>query len=81
MASPRYEVYTIHTSHFSIDNNGGFGSLEVSCALRRFCDYVVRPSVKYPKSVVSDLLHHSKFAELLIGLQNVFQITQVRTQP
>lgn len=81
MATPWYEVYTVHIPRLPIDTNGGLGFFGVSRALRKFCEFSVFRSVNVLKSVVLNALHHSKFARRLIGLQNVLQITQVRTQP
>lgn len=81
MATPRYEVYTVHIPRLPIDTNGGLEFFGDSCALRKFCEFSVWTSANVLKSVVLNGLHHSKFARRLIGLQNVLQITQVRTQP
>lgn len=81
MASGGCEVYSIHLPILPIDNNGGLGFPEVSCGLSNFREYSVRSCQKFLKSVVLNELHHSEFAEPLLGLRNVSQITQVRTQP
>ncbi|CAG4958406.1 unnamed protein product [Parnassius apollo] len=76
MAPCRYE-YNVRISGLPIDINGGLVFFEVSCVLRAICEYSVGLSEKVLISAVLDRLHHYKFTELLIGLQNVFQITQV----
>lgn len=81
MASPGCEVHIIRLPILPIDNNGGFGFLEVSCGLSNFRGYSGQLCEKILKVVVLNQLHHCKFAEPLIGLRNVSQITQVRTQP
>lgn len=81
MATSKYEVDTALVLLSSIDINGGLGIFGVSCPLCEFCEIGVRLTVKVLKSVVLNRLHHREPGELLIGLQNVFQITQVRTQP
>lgn len=81
MASRRYEVYTVHVPRLPIDTNGGFGFFGVPSALLDFCVFSVWLSEQVLKSVFLERLHHSKFGRLELGPQNVFQITQVRTQP
>lgn len=81
MATSKYEVDTAPVPRSPIDINGGLGIFGVFCVRREFDKFSVKPSVIAVKSVALDRLHHRESAELLIGLQNVFQITQVRTQP
>lgn len=77
----RSRIQTIFILHLPIDNNGGFAFFGVSGVLHKFCEFSVWLSEKVLKSVVLNGLHHSGIARFLIRAQNVFQITQVRTQP
>ncbi|KOB71594.1 putative DNA-binding protein Ewg, partial [Operophtera brumata] len=59
-----------------IDINGGHRIFGVSCALCVFQKISDKTSAIVLKNIVLNRLHHKESAELLIGLENVLQITQ-----
>lgn len=77
---PGLEVYNVRISHLPIDINGGVALFGVSAVLGVFRESGVRLSEKVSESVVFARLHHRELEGLPKGVQNVFQITQVRTQ-
>lgn len=81
MANSSDEENTALVSRSPIDINGGHTIFGVFCALCEFLKISDKTSAIVQKNIVLNRLHHKEPAELLIGLENVPQITQVRTQP